>query len=250
MISRRGVIGGVAAAVAAPFISSPRTAWGTPLAAGLDAEYASLVRLLGLDPYGRADGERDHATPGGVVSALTVRGQAEMMAPAGFTQTPTGAADALRSDGVGYIFARVSANGRNICAPMGGVREQTQGAYGGAYTLLEGPNLVGLRVLAAMLADRGVSQREIMDLVWPVRSSATGGARERALLFFDRVVAVQGADGLFHDRDVLHARSAQTVLRYAHRDGTPTGDGEGAVIQNGAVVFQYRFTFDRATLRS
>jgi hypothetical protein len=75
-----------------------------------------------------------------------------------------------------------------------------------------------------------------------------GPSRERALVTFNSIAkakTLQGED-VFLDRDVLHARAAQCVLRYTHQNGIPDGGGQGALIVDGQEQFRFEYKYDVA----
>lgn len=165
---------------------------------------------------------------------------------AGFSQSHT--RSSLSTYGAtttsGYSVARFTSDYQQVCLPLSVIGDPYQTAFAGAMTLLEGPNLVGLATCTEILARQGYSGSQIIDLVWPVRPAvdyhADPNARERGIITFGGITR---HGGRFQDRDVLHARSAECVLRYGHQNGSPDGSGEGAVVVSGRVELRFEFDY-------
>lgn len=154
------------------------------------------------------------------------------------------------SNGTGYTFL-VCRQDRAICSMvMGNVAMQDGSEYGGAMTILTGPNFVALRVLTDLLKERGYTSAQISDLCWPVKPSRDGAERMRSSLTFDAVSEAKDAHNniIYLDRDVLMARAATCMLRYTHRNGVPDGGGEGALIVDGKEEFRFSFTYNQQYL--
>jgi hypothetical protein len=72
-------------------------------------------------------------------------------------QTTTEYTRNVCANSVGYFFARFQTSYRNCCLPMGLVASQDTGSvYGGAMTLLEGPNLLGFGFLQTCYGRRTI----------------------------------------------------------------------------------------------
>lgn len=249
MFTRRQVVVAGACGLAAPYFYSTTIIKADELTDGLVDNVRVLADNLSMTPAGRVDGNDREVAGGGTVYGRTQTAQTDEMASEGsfvVTVEDDVATRELCSDGIGYMFARFTESRRNCCLPLGYVANQNEKLYGGAMTLLEGPNLVGLRVLTAILKNKGYNSTQISDLCWPVRPSITSN-RERALVLFQSEIRKVTYNGtrVYADRDVLHANAAECVLRYTHKNGIPDGGGQGALIVSGQEQFRFDFQFNK-----
>jgi hypothetical protein len=159
-----------------------------------------------MPPIGPQDGT-DLAVDGKIIFGRSIRAQADLMAANGRFTVVEAVSQNTRQvcgNGVGYLFARFTTNRHNCCFPLGTVDNQNTQAYGGAMTLLEGPNLVGLRVMTDLLAQRGYTSPQLLDFVWPLQPSFES-RRERALITFQQVASIMQNNtkiGMFFMRDL------------------------------------------------
>ncbi|RWQ59649.1 hypothetical protein [Mesorhizobium sp.] len=234
--------------MAAPYFYTSTIVRADELTDGLVDNVRVLTSNLSMSPAGRSDGTDRQVAGGGTVYGRTVQEQADVMANAGeFVATYEEAVETteLYSNGTGYTFVRFREGFRNCCLPLGYVANQNGAAFGGAMTLVEGPNLVALRVLTTLLIERNYTESQVSDLCWPVRPSIDA-KRERAMIYFKTIPEITDENGqnVYADRDVLHARGAECVVRYTHKPtGEPDGGGEGALIVNGLTEFRFDFRF-------
>ncbi|WP_150129124.1 hypothetical protein [Rhizobium phaseoli] len=233
--------------MAAPYFFTSTIVKADELTDGLIKDVKVVANALSMVPAGRVDGTDRQVVGGGTVYGRALQQQADTMVNNGnFTVTVDDEAETreLCSNGTGYMFTRFRPNLRNCCLPLGSVSNQDGTAHGGAMTLVEGPNLVALRVLVGLLENRGYSSSQISDYCWPLRPSVDA-MRERALIFFNQVIKVHNRQGnsVYADRDVLHASAADCVVRYTHNKGVPDGGGEGAIIVNNKVELRFAFKF-------
>lgn len=249
MLSRRLLLAAGAHSLAAPYFYIPTIVKADELSDGLVNNVQVLANNLSMSPAGRLDGANHQVAGGGTVYGRGLQEQADLMANVGaFVETVEDVAETreLCSNGTGYTFVRFQSSFRNCCLPLGYVRNQDESAYGGAMTMVEGPNLVALRVLTVLLKEQSFTPIQISDLCWPIRPSIEA-KRERALIVFQEEITKvnnENGDSVYADRDVLHARSADCVVRYTHVNGEPDGGGEGALIVNGQEEFRFEFRFN------
>jgi hypothetical protein len=258
MLHRRKLITGGTALLAAPYFYFPTTikAKSDALNDGLVANITRVVDNMSMRPAGRQDGTNVQVAGGGTVYGRSVNNQANYMArDANFTevQTTTEYTRSVCANSVGYTFARFQRSFRNCCLPMGVVGSQELNVgYAGAMTLLEGPNLVALRVLTDVLRERRYSAEQITDLCWPLAPSFEA-KRERALILFTGITRLsQPDDGYWYaDRDVLKAKSARCALLYSHdAHGTPDGGGRAGLYVDGREELRVEFQYNLEHLRS
>jgi hypothetical protein len=254
--NRRDFVTAGACALATPYFFVPTIVKANPLTDGLVDSVHVTVDNLGMTPSGQQNGRDVSVAGGGTVFGRTIRGQADLMAGGrgtGFTEIEHSSpvTQQVCSNGTGYLFARFTKSFTNCCLPLGVVASQNTDVYAGAMTLLEGPNLVGLQVMTTLLKERNNSSERISDLCWPIRPSIVA-ARERAVITFEHIAMIKDNNGedAYADRDALFARSAVCALRYTHVNGKPDGGGEGALIVNRQVQFQYEFRYNTEILRA
>lgn len=255
MKNRREILVTGGSLIAAPYFFIPTIVKADALTDGLVQEIGRVTDNLAMRPAGPQDGRDLQVAGGGTIFGRSVTNQAQVMADHGrFTEVHSASSETreVSSNGQGYLFARFRQNFRNCCLPLGFIPSQNGHSYGGAMTLIEAPNLVGLRVLTDLLKARSYTAEQISDLCWPVRPCNDGIVRQRAFITFDAVSRMKDArnNDVYLDRDVLLATSATCTLRYTHQNGVPDGGGEGALIVAGQEQFRYEFKYDRETLRS
>jgi hypothetical protein len=254
-MSRRKFVAGCAASLATPYFFSIRTIRADTLNDGLVANVTRVSNNLSIPPAGPQRGGDVQVAGGGTVFARSVNGQGDLMARSGgFTQiqNTTQHTRSVCANPTGYFFTRFQQSYRNCCLPLGVVSNQGVTVYAGAMTLLEGPNLVALRVLTDELIKRNYTSQQVMDFVWPLRPCRVDH-RERALITFSNIQYVKLFDGRmgYADRDVLSAKSADCALQYSYTDkGAPDGGGRAALIINQREEFRVEFQYDMGHLRA
>lgn len=244
-LTRRTFAGVAASMIAAPaLLKGTRAIADSSLFNGMVEAIDVFTDNISMVPAGSSDGLTDVAPAGGTqVAKETISAQSNLMK----SKFPLHekSAQSTREIFVNndcYIFSRFTNSRKNLCLPMGIVSDQNLSrGYAGAMTLIEGPNLTGLAALTVLLRDRGYSPAQIQSLVWPVKVSKSGPARERANITFQGVGV---SNGVYLDRDVLRAKEAICLIQYEHHFGKPTGRGAMGLVVSGKPEFEAGFSYD------